>query len=126
MEKEPFRNWPAMSLSRKAASELQQYYEDAQKVGVQTASYIRLLIEKGRSETAMLNGCRGIIRLSRIFGIERMEAACLRGLQGNKYNYKTIKNILINRLDKEENTTEEVNGIVPSSHDNLRGASFFE
>jgi hypothetical protein len=126
MENEPFKNWSAMSLSRKATSELQQYYEEAQKVGDKTASYIRLLIEKGRSETTMLNGCRGIIRLSRIFGKERMEAACVRGLQGSKYNYKTIKNILINRLDKDENTPEEVDGIVPSSHDNLRGASFFE
>lgn len=127
MENISITSWTSLTLSEDSINLLGQYYETAQAIGVGTAAYIRLLIEKGRMETTMVNGCRAIIRLSRIFGAGRLEAACTRALQGNKYNYKTIKSILINHLD-EQGPVEppENSGGATADHENLRGWLFFD
>jgi hypothetical protein len=114
-----------ITLSPEKAAILQQLYLQVTTIGPQTTGYVSKLIQTGRLPEPMLGACRGIVRLARLCGHHRMEAACKRALEGNKYNLKTIKNILNSNLD----TVEEIPPVttpVISEHENLRGSSFFE
>ena len=63
--------------------------------------------------------CLGLLRLMNSYGSIRMEAACKRGLRGNKISYGVIKNILENNMDLlEEEAPAEFR--IPD-HKNLRG-----
>ncbi|MDB5020541.1 MAG: Integrase catalytic region [Pedobacter sp.] len=63
--------------------------------------------------------CLGLLRLMDAYGSVRMEAACKRGLRGNKFSYGLIKKILDNNMDLlEEDTATEYR--IPA-HNNLRG-----
>ena len=115
-----------ITLPRPATSLLDAYYHPAEAIGPSTALYIWLLIENGRSEKTMVYGCKAILRLNRVFGEMRLEAACARGLDSNKYNYKLIKNILINRLDEQSDDPSQHEDVQVTTHGNLRGPSSFE
>jgi len=68
--------------------------------------------------------CLGILRLIKTYGKERVEAACKRALNGNKYNYGMVSTILKNKMDLLAEPGE-----VPSpipSHNNLRGADNYK
>jgi hypothetical protein len=68
--------------------------------------------------------CLGILRLIKTYGKERVEAACKRALNGNKYNYGVVSTILKNKMDLLAEPGE-----VPSpipSHNNLRGADNYK
>jgi transposase len=67
----------------------------------------------------------GIMRLGRIYGHERLEAACRRAVQLNVCSYRSIKSILETKLDKQPmpqmSPTPE-----PSTHQNLRGERYYQ
>lgn len=44
---------------------------------------------------------QGILRLSGIYGNNRLEAACLRAVSYDNYAYEAISNILKNKLDQQ-------------------------
>lgn len=127
MDNESIGSWSAMPLSADTIVLLQQYYSQAEKIGTATATYLYLLIKNARMEKRMVDGCRALLRLSRVYGSLRLEAACTRALQGNKYNYTIIKNILINHLESAELIIASENENRPAkNHENLRGQHFFE
>lgn len=68
--------------------------------------------------------CLGIIRLSKRYGPERVEAAAARALEAGAISYKSIKSILASGLDK---ACEEGDGERPPlpSHANLRGPGYY-
>ena len=57
------------------------------------------------------------------YGTERREAACRRALPAGIHSYKGVKNILDAKLDQVE--PEEALTVVPSSHENIRGQSYY-
>jgi len=65
----------------------------------------------------------GILRLSSEYGSERVEAACKRALQGYKYNYGIIKNILENKRDLLD-INNDIESPIPA-HTNIRGAGAY-
>lgn len=126
MENTAITSWTSLRLSTASTKLLAQYYQTALQTGEHTACYVRQVIEHGRIETTLVQGCRAIIRLSRVFGAARLEAACARALQGNKYNYNTIKNILINHLDEQGPVDPAADMDAIEDHENLRGWPFFD
>lgn len=126
MEQQPIIDWPTMTFTHGAVLKLMSCYTQGQQIGSNTAAYIQLLIQHGKMEKRIIDGCVAILRLARIYGSERMEVGCKRALMGTRYNYKTIKIIIVNglggddliNLDEEENNRQE--------HENLRGADFFD
>ena len=67
--------------------------------------------------------CIGVMRLAKIFGRERLEAACERALSINAHSYTSLHSILRNGLDRKPRTraTEE-----PAiTHLNIRGSQYF-
>lgn len=70
--------------------------------------------------------CLGLMRLSRQFGPERLEAACARALLIRAPQYRSVKSILDTGLDRQSaaptNTTEA--SALPA-HENVRGPQYY-
>ncbi len=66
----------------------------------------------------------GVIRLSRKYGLERLEAACTRAVRLKLYRYQNVKSILATGLDRQP-LPELVPPSNPVKHDNIRGADYY-
>ena len=68
--------------------------------------------------------CLGLIRLSNSYGAERTEAACRKALAMHAANYKVVKTILSNNVDKQPD--KPIEAPVPTvEHQNIRGADYY-
>ena len=65
----------------------------------------------------------GIISLGKRYGQERLEAACERALLIKGVNYKSIKSILENNLDKKPLLLKPEPA--PVDHENIRGTGYY-
>jgi transposase len=101
------------------------FLSQAAKTGACTSLYVQAMLNSKRFTEQTYNGCLGILRLTRSYGPERMEAACARALRGRTYSYRTIQNILSANLDKLEPGAAPDLFSLPA-HDNLRGPDAFE
>ena len=69
--------------------------------------------------------CLGLMRLGKIFGSQRLEAACQRALIYQATSYRSVNAILKRSLDKEPLDIEMKSS--PSiTHPNIRGSGYFE
>ena len=68
--------------------------------------------------------CKGLKRLSEIYGSNRFERACKRALKGSRVNYGMIKNILEKNLDQLDENQRYLFSI--PEHENIRGKGSFE
>jgi hypothetical protein len=65
------------------------------------------------------------MRLGRVHGAARLEAACLRAERLRSYRYRTVEHILINQQDRLP--LEDPGAARPAlTHENLRGATYYE
>jgi hypothetical protein len=102
------------------------FLKQAEKIGHCTHQYIQGVLLGKRFTEQTYNACRGLLRLSKEYGAERLEAACKRALQGNTYSYRTIHNILSNNLDKQLPAWQQGDLFSMPDHDNLRGPEAYE
>lgn len=65
----------------------------------------------------------GIMRLGKIYGAERLEAASERALRFGALSYRSLASILKCGLDRAEDPAAEVKSI---AHPNIRGAAYFK
>src|SRR5437899_11308895 len=69
--------------------------------------------------------CLGLMRLGRLHGADRLEAACHRAERLRSYRYRTVEQILINQQDRLP--LDEAAPARPAlTHENLRGAIYYE
>jgi transposase len=68
--------------------------------------------------------CLGLIRLSNRYGVERTESACRKALAMHAANYKVVKTILANNVDKQPDKPIEA-PVPPVEHHNIRGADYY-
>lgn len=69
--------------------------------------------------------CLGLMRLGRLHGADRLEAACHRAERLRSYRYRTVEHILIHQQDRLP--LEEPAPARPAlTHENLRGATYYE
>jgi len=116
------------SISIEGQEQLVVLLERATLIGPSTSKYIKSIIETGRMERRIIDGCKAILTLEIAYGAERLEAACDRGLAGSKFNHSTIVNILQNKQDQlPQSTTSLIGGKNGNtkSLDSLRGETFF-
>lgn len=66
----------------------------------------------------------GVLMLEKVYGKERLEAACKRVLTGTRINYTLIRNILSSGLDQLPVAAEPV--VQLPLHDNIRGADHYQ
>jgi len=127
MEESPISQWSTMRLTPHGIEQLSSCYHQAKQIGDNTAIYLRFIIEQGKMEQRIIDGCKAILRLARLYGNQTVENGCHRALQGKKYNYNTIKAIITNGLAHEiviDQQQEDEDYKI--THQNLRGADFFE
>jgi transposase len=68
--------------------------------------------------------CMGVMRLGKLYGAERLEAACGRALRLSAVNYRSINSILKNGLDRQA-VPAPPQVSPPIDHDNIRGSQYF-
>lgn len=68
--------------------------------------------------------CLGLIRLCNSYGPERTEAACRKAVAIHALNYKSVKTLLANNIDKLPDKPVEV-PVAPVQHPNIRGADYY-
>lgn len=69
--------------------------------------------------------CLGIMRLGERYGVERLEAACTRALRLQACRYQSIASILQRGLDRDAPAQAPLPAL-PTVHDHLRGAEYFQ
>jgi len=95
----------------------------AETIGPQTAQLVQALIESRTHPQQAYRSCLGLLRLAKRYGEERLEAACRRALPAGIHSYQGVKNILAAKLDLVE--PEEPSTMIPATHENIRGQSYY-
>ena len=102
------------------------FLSQAEKIGSYSRQYMQNILQERRFTEQTYNACRGLLRLSKDYSPERMEAACKRALQGDHYSYRTIHNILSNNLDKQSAEPQQGDLFSMPDHKNLRSPEAYE
>jgi transposase len=95
----------------------------ATRIGTATVQAATLMLENSIYIEQNYKACFGMLMLQKKYGIDRLEAACLRALQGSRINYTLIKNILEHGLDKQ--LPQVIERPLPS-HENIRGKDHYQ
>lgn len=97
------------------------YLEKAQEYGPCTHAFFKKVMEKKSILDQSYQSCQGLLRIAKAHP-ERIEDACRRAMRGSSFNYKTIRNIIENKMDLLEDKfkNEPVHQI--PSHSNIRGS----
>jgi transposase len=96
----------------------------AAKTGPQCAKAVEHLLQSKPHPEQGFRSCLGIMRLGKGVGAERLEAACARALRLGACSYRSIKSILENKLDLQEQQQPELPLNSPA-HQNVRGQAYY-
>lgn len=97
----------------------------AETVGTATAEVVRNILESRPHPEQGYRACLGVMRLAKMYGSERVEAASQRALQLNACSYTSLSSILKHSLDRQLTLEPDIVHAGPH-HENLRGASYFD
>jgi hypothetical protein len=97
----------------------------AKTKGPSVAVFIEKLLKKYRHPEQSYNTCRGIIFLSKNYGIERLNKACKKALYLGYLSYKAVRDMLKNNQEEIEEQPDLFTGILPE-HSNVRGKEYFK
>jgi transposase len=96
----------------------------AEKMGPATVQTITAVLSSRHHPQQGYRTCLGILRLSKPYGEDRLEAACGRALLLGTSRYKSIESILKHGLDSKP-IPEQQDLNLPEDHDNIRGPSYY-
>jgi len=96
----------------------------AEQTGPATAGVVQHILERRAHPQQGFRSCLGILRLSKGFGAQRLEAACRRALILGACSYKSIESILRQGLDRQP-LPEQQELSLDIAHDNLRGSDYY-
>ena len=100
------------------------FLSEASKIGINTGSVIKRLLERNRFPEQTYNACLGIFSLGKKYGNDRLEAACRRAMTASTTTYQLIRNILQNNQDQLDLFHDESYSI--PEHENLRGKEAYQ
>ena len=96
----------------------------ANTIGPHTAALIDALIAARTHPQQGFRAALGILRLAKLYGNERLDAACKRATAMNAVSYRSVESILKHRLDAIP-LPAETPAQLPIFHDNVRGPDYF-
>jgi transposase len=96
----------------------------AAELGPAAAALVETILRAKPHPEQGFRACLGILRLARIYGVVRLEAACRRGLSIGATSYGSIASILKNGLDRAFHEEAAAEG-EPLRHANIRGQSYY-
>ncbi len=97
----------------------------AKMKGPSVAVLIEKLINKHKHPEQSYNTSRGIIFLSKSYGIERLDNACRKALYLGYCSYNAVYDILKNNREEMEEQPEFFSDLLPE-HANVRGKEYFK
>lgn len=97
----------------------------AGKVGPATATLAQKVIESRAHPEQGYRACLGLIRLAKVYGDERMEAASERALTVGAYSYRSLESILKRGLDRQQLLPSTTEPTSPVEHENVRGPNYY-
>jgi transposase len=103
----------------------QRFLDWAATIGPQTTQQVQTLFEQKAHEEQAFRSLKGIQSLATHYGRERLETACRRANGLGMSGYKRLKTMLKACLEREPGTNDAPQ-TGPTTHDNLRGASYFQ
>jgi hypothetical protein len=102
----------------------QRLIDWAAQTGQQTAAMVEVILASRSHPQQGFRSAMGLIRLGKLYGAERLEAACALALAGQAMSYKSVKSILETGLDKQPQQAELIQ-TEPIEHDNIRGSNYY-
>jgi transposase len=95
-------------------------------VGPSTGALVSGILERRLHPEQGYRSCLGLMRLSRDYTPERLEAAAARAVSAGAYSFKSVKNILARGLEQVKlPEAEEPEGTLVLFHEHLRGADYY-
>ena len=96
----------------------------AARSGPRTAAMTEAILSSRQHPQQAFRSVMGLIRLGKIYGPERLEAACDLALEGGATSYKSVKSILKTGLDQQPRQ-QTLPIAEPIAHDNIRGGHYY-
>lgn len=109
-----------------------QYHQDwtperimawGEETGYETYCHFLAILADRPHPTVAYRACLGIVRLEKLYGAERIEAACRRANLIGATQLKSLKSILENGLDRLPVAAKAEPE--PIEHENIRGAAYY-
>ncbi len=97
----------------------------ASTIGPQAATLVAAILAERRHPEQGYRSCLGILRLSRKYGAERLEAACARAVSVRARSYRHVDSILRNGLDRLPPLVEGKTETTSVMHANVRGRDYY-
>jgi len=100
----------------------------AADIGPETAKLVEAILSERPHPEQGYRSCLGILRLSKRYGNDRLEAACARAVAVRARSYRHVDSILRNGLDRlsPRNTTASSDAASPLLHANIRGRDYYQ
>jgi transposase len=97
----------------------------AESIGPATGKLAEaILVERPHPEQGY-RSCLGILRLSKRYGQERLEAACARAMAAGARSYRHVDSILKHGLDRIAPAEESQSKQLSLAHENVRGRDYY-
>ncbi len=97
----------------------------AEQTGAATGRLVAGILERRPHPEQGYRSCLGLMRLGRTFGLDRLDAACARAERLRSYSSRTVEHILTHQQDRLP--LDEPGPARPAlTHENLRGAAYYE
>jgi transposase len=97
----------------------------AEQTGPATGRLVAGILERRPHPEQGYRACLGLMRLGRVHGTDRLEAACHRAERLRSYRYRTVEQILMHQQDRLP-LEEPAPARPPLTHENVRGATYYE
>jgi transposase len=97
---------------------------EAAGIGPSTVALVDVILRSRPHPEQGFRACMGILRLARQYGVDRLEAACRRGLEIGARSYGSINSILDSGLDRQPLRTGPAPEL-PLDHPNIRGSRYY-
>lgn len=116
-----------MPSSHRAHSEWRpsQFLDWGAKIGPAAGRVVAAILAARPHPEQGYRSCLALRRLSERYGRDRMERACARAERLGEPTYRTIKNILTNKLEQLPFDEEPATPAASIVHDNIRGAEYY-
>jgi transposase len=96
-----------------------------QKSGPATGRLVAGILERRPHPEQGYRACLGLMRLGRLYGAARLEAACERAEHLRSFSYRTVNNILTSAQDRLPLEVEVPAKEATRTHDNIRGGLYY-
>jgi transposase len=107
-----YADWTPERLRRQAGA-----------IGRHTSALVEIILRERSHPEQGFRACVGILRLAKIYGRQRLEAACSRALEIGARSYSSVNSILKNNLDRPRPAIPADGPAI--AHDNIRGPTYF-